>query len=299
METVVYAFEAIDQSLPYMPLAARRLLDETGRKLTLSGWLSLSVEERWEVVRAGSESTVRVEAGALVDHAIPPPSWIDPAVAVAATQPPPELASALGAARPLEAKTWHALRPLDRYALVKCTGNHDKLMRAYDEIVGGVVFSHLAPGGAARMVDVGDKTAMHRRAIATACVRTTQQVVESIGAGAAAKGDVLGASRIAGILASKRTPELIPLCHPVQTTHAALDFELDVLGGAIHVRATVEAVDRTGVEMEALVAASVAALNVYDMIKSADRWASIETVRLEEKSGGKSGDTKRPPERDG
>jgi cyclic pyranopterin phosphate synthase len=299
METVVYAFEAIDESLPYMPLAARRLLDETGRKLSLAGWLSLAIEERWQVVRAGAESAVNVQAGALVDHAVPPPSRIEPVVAVADNQPPQELASSLGTERPLDAKAWQALRPLDRYALVKCTANHDKLARAYDEIVRGVVFSHLAPGGAARMVDVGNKTAMHRRAVATACVRTTRHVVESIGAGAAAKGDVLGASRIAGILASKRTPELIPLCHPVQTTHAELDFQLDLPGGAIRVRATVEAVDRTGVEMEALVAASVAALNVYDMIKSADRWASIDAVRLEEKSGGKSGDTKRPPERGG
>jgi cyclic pyranopterin phosphate synthase len=191
------------------------------------------------------------------------------------------------------------LRPLDRYALVKCSGKPDKLRRAYDEIVRGVVFSHLAPAGEARMVDVGEKTAMHRRAVATACVRTTPQVVEAIATGAASKGDVLGASRIAGILASKRTPELIPLCHPVQTTHAAVDFELDRPGGAVRVKATVEAVDRTGVEMEALVAASVAALTVYDMIKSADRWACIETVRLEEKSGGKSGDTTRPRERGG
>jgi cyclic pyranopterin phosphate synthase len=299
METVVYAFEAIEDSLPYMPLAARRLLDETGRKLSLAGWLSLSVEERWQVARAGCAPTVLLEAAGLVDRAVPPPSRIDPAIGVGGSSPPPQLTSALGANRPLEAKAWQALRPVDRYALVKSSGKPDKLKRAYDEIVRGVVFSHLAPAGEAHMVDVGDKTAMHRRAVATACVRTTPQVVEAIATGAASKGDVLGASRIAGILASKRTPELIPLCHPVQTTRAAVDFDLDRPGGAVRVKATVEAVDRTGVEMEALVAASVAALTVYDMIKSADRWACIEAVRLEEKSGGKSGDTTRPRERGG
>jgi cyclic pyranopterin phosphate synthase len=299
METVVYAFEAIEDSLPYMPLAARRLLDETGKKLTLAGWLSLPVEERWQIARAGGAPTVLVEAAGLVDRAVPPPSRIEPMGEVSGGAPPPQLTSALGANRPLDGKVWQALRPLDRYALVKCATNRNKLGQAYEEIVRGVSFSHLAPAGEARMVDVGDKTAMHRRAVATACVRTTPQVIEAIATGAAAKGDVLGASRIAGILASKRTPDLIPLCHPVQTTHAAVDFELDPPGGAIRVKSTVEAVDRTGVEMEALVAASVAALSVYDMIKSADRWACIEAVRLEEKSGGKSGDTTRPRERGG
>jgi cyclic pyranopterin phosphate synthase len=97
-------------------------------------------------------------------------------------------------------------------------------------------------------------------------------------------------------MASKRTPELVPLCHPVHTTRAAVDFVADAARGEVLVRATVEALDRTGVEMEAMVAASVAALTVYDMIKSADRWATIDQMRLEEKSGGKSGPVVRPPE---
>ena len=145
------------------------------------------------------------------------------------------------------------------------------------------------------MVDVGGKDASSRRAVASACVCTTREVVEAVVAGRAAKGDVLGAARVAGILAAKRTPELIPLCHPVQTTRAAVDFQPDPARGRIEVTATVEAVDRTGVEMEALVAATVASLTIYDMIKSADRWASIEAVRLEAKSGGKGGDLSRPP----
>jgi cyclic pyranopterin phosphate synthase len=157
--------------------------------------------------------------------------------------------------------------------------------------------THLNDAGEARMVDVGDKKETSRRAVASALLRTTRAAVEAIAAGAVEKGDVLAAARIAGILASKRTPELVPLCHPVRTTRAEIGFELDEERGEVAVQATVEAVDRTGVEMEAMVAASVASLTVYDMIKSIDRWATIERVRLEAKSGGKSGDLRRSGER--
>ncbi len=154
--------------------------------------------------------------------------------------------------------------------------------------------THLTDAGDAHMVDVGGKAATARRAEATACVRTTPAVIESIASGGIAKGDVVAVARVAGILAAKQTAQLIPLCHPVQTTSAVVDFEPDAARGELRVRATIEALDRTGVEMEAMVAASVASLTVYDMIKSADRWASIEAVRLEAKSGGKSGPVTRP-----
>jgi cyclic pyranopterin phosphate synthase len=146
------------------------------------------------------------------------------------------------------------------------------------------------------MVDVGSKPVTFRRAVASASVRTTPEVLRALADSALPKGDVIAAARIAGILAAKRTPELIPLCHPVQTTHAAIDFVSNAPTAELRVRATVEATDRTGVEMEAMMAASVAALTVYDMIKSEDRWASIDSVRLEEKSGGKSGLLIRPGE---
>ena len=154
--------------------------------------------------------------------------------------------------------------------------------------------SHVDARGAAHMVDVGGKAATARRAEATACLRTTPAVIESIASGGIAKGDVVAVARVAGILAAKQTAQLIPLCHPVQTTSAVVEFEPDAARGELRVRATIEAFDRTGVEMEAMVAASVASLTVYDMIKSADRWASIEAVRLEAKSGGKSGPVTRP-----
>lgn len=154
--------------------------------------------------------------------------------------------------------------------------------------------THVDASGAAHMVDVGFKVATARRAVATAWVVTTSEVVAVVVGARAAKGDVLAAARIAGILAAKKTSELIPLCHPVQTTRAAVAFEPDPARGRIRVTATVEALDRTGVEMEALMAATVASLTIYDMIKGVDRWASIEAVRLEEKSGGKSGLVTRP-----
>jgi cyclic pyranopterin phosphate synthase len=297
--TVVYAFESIDDALTYMPLAVRRVLDTSGRKLSLAGWRSLGVDERWAVARAGAQPRIAVGAVETVDRAAPSPDRIAAVPDPGAAAPPAELCRALGAARALDAAAWQALRPLDRFALVKSAGKSAKLAQAYAEIVRGPVFAHLTAQGSAHMVDIGAKPVTSRRAVASARVLTTPGVVESIAAGTASKGDVVAAARIAGILASKRTSEIIPLCHPVQTTHAAVEFELDPARGLLIVTAAVEAVDRTGVEMEALVAASVAALTVYDMIKGSDRWASIQSVRLDAKSGGRSGDVTRPHERGG
>jgi len=292
----VYEFEQIDDSLPYMPLAARRVLDGLGRKLSLDGWLSLQVDDRRRVVAAGTKATLDDAVLGVLDTARPQADRIAPEPEPDETQPPPRLVATLGPARPLDVAKWRSLRALDRYALAKCAGRPEKLGHAYDEIV-GVVLSHLGRTGEAQMVDVGHKAETARRGGGTARGATPRAGGGGLASGSAAKGDVLAAARIAGILASKRTPELVPLCHPVRTTHASVDFELDAARGEIRLRAVVEAVDRTGVEMEAMVAASVASLTVYDMIKSADRWASIGAVRLESKSGGKSGDVSRPPER--
>jgi len=295
--TVVFAFESMDDALTYMPLAARRVLDASGRKLSLAGWQSLPTDRRWMVARAGAASDVPPEAVDAVDGASPSPDRIQPIPEPSFASPPPELDAALGDGRVIEIATWRALRPLDRYALVKSAGKAEKLARAYDEIVRGVVFSHLTARGEMHMLDIGAKPVTKRRAVASARVSTTRGVIESIAGGTAAKGDVLAAARVAGILASKRTADILPLCHPVQTTQAAIEFELQPEGGQLTVTAIIEAIDRTGVEMEALVAASVAALTIYDMIKSADRWASIDAVRLDAKSGGRSGDLARPPDR--
>jgi len=153
------------------------------------------------------------------------------------------------------------------------------------------VSTHLDANGAARMIDVGEKPETARSATACARVKMSAVVAARIGGNTMEKGDVLAVARIAGIMAAKRTAELIPLCHPVRLCAVAVDFTLGE--ACIDVRAQASAHDRTGVEMEALTAASVAALTIYDMCKSADRSIVIEHVRLEEKAGGKSGHFRR------
>src|SRR3984957_15529245 len=154
--------------------------------------------------------------------------------------------------------------------------------------------THIDPGGAARMVDVSEKAATERIAIAEGRVRMSAETLELVMSGNAKKGDVLGAARIAGIMAAKKTSELIPLCHPLAITKVEVDIAPDNIAPdngtpALLVRATVKVTGPTGVEMEALTAVSVACLTIYDMIKAVERGAVIEGIRLVEKSGGKSG----------
>jgi cyclic pyranopterin phosphate synthase len=148
--------------------------------------------------------------------------------------------------------------------------------------------THFDAAGHARMVDVGAKPETDRAATACARVVMRPETLRVIRDGAAAKGDVLGVARLAGIMAAKRTSELIPLCHPLPITAVSVDLQADG-EEAVAVTATVRTTGRTGVEMEALVAASIAALTVYDMCKSLDRGMRVEAVRVVEKSGGKSG----------
>jgi cyclic pyranopterin phosphate synthase len=149
--------------------------------------------------------------------------------------------------------------------------------------------THLDRDGQARMVDVGDKTATDRRARARAIVKLTPAAARTVQAGDAPKGDVLGVARIAGIQAGKRTSELIPLCHPLALSFLGVEGAIDVERGEIELIAEARTTGPTGVEMEALTAASVAALTVYDMVKGIERGAEIASVALLEKSGGRSG----------
>lgn len=151
--------------------------------------------------------------------------------------------------------------------------------------------THLDPLGRARMVDVTPKDPTHRRAIARGRVNMEPETTSLIARGAVAKGDVLAVARIAGIQAAKRTPDLLPLCHQLMVGAIVINFELG--DNYIEVEATVDTVDRTGVEMEALTACSVAALTIYDMCKSADKNMVITDVALWEKTGGRSGTYKR------
>lgn len=149
--------------------------------------------------------------------------------------------------------------------------------------------THFDAGGEAHMVDVGAKEETHRVARATGSVHMKPETLALVRSGAAKKGDVLGVARIAAIQAAKRTGELIPLCHPLALTRVAVDIELDEQASAVTMTATVETRGRTGVEMEALTAVSVGLLTIYDMCKAVDRGMRIDSIRLLEKSGGKSG----------
>ena len=151
--------------------------------------------------------------------------------------------------------------------------------------------THLDESGAARMVDVSSKEVTRRRAAARAFVRMAPETAAAVAAGDAPKGDVLGAARIAGIQAAKQTGALIPLCHPLGLDH--VDVRAEVVEGGVRIEAEASVAGRTGVEMEAMVAASVAALTVYDMVRGIERGVSIEAVELIAKSGGRSGDWRR------
>jgi cyclic pyranopterin phosphate synthase len=155
--------------------------------------------------------------------------------------------------------------------------------------------THLDDAGRARMVDVGGKDVTARRALARAVVRMSAATVAAVRDGDAPKGDVLGPARIAGIQAAKRTWELIPLCHQLPLSFVDVAAEVDAGAGCVVLTAEARTTAQTGVEMEALTAASVAALTVYDMVKGLERGVTIEQVALLEKSGGRSGDWRREP----
>ena len=154
-------------------------------------------------------------------------------------------------------------------------------------------FTHFDDGGRARMVDVGAKAATARRAVAAGRVLLSPETFDLIKSGGVRKGDVLTVAQIAGIMGAKRTPDIIPMCHPVAISGANLDLALDEERNSVEITARVSCSGATGVEMEALTAVTVAALTVYDMCKAVQRDIEITDIRLVEKSGGKSGDYRR------
>jgi len=154
----------------------------------------------------------------------------------------------------------------------------------------GTGLTHLDESGTARMVDVGDKGVTRREARAGAWIKMTRATLDLVTSGSLPKGDAFATARIAGIQAAKKTWELIPLCHPLRLDSVEVDFHVDLESSRIRVESVARATDRTGVEMEALMAASVAALTVYDMCKAVERGIEIESLGLLSKSGGKSGE---------
>lgn len=285
----LYQFDGVDERLNLVPLAARRALDRAGLKLSLEGWRSLALEARRTITEAGSRAMVDVAPViALARRAEPAPEAIEPVDEPPTDEPPPEVT--------LAPAVWSSLSALDRFALAKVVrrGRPERIRAAYDEIVGHTESStHLAPGGGVRMVDVSQKQPTARSAVAESRVRMNPDAFARLTRADAPKGDVLGTARLAGIMAAKRTSDIVPLCHPVALTHIGVDLALQPEAGSVQITVTVEALDRTGVEMEALVAASAAALTVYDMLKAFDRAMEIGPTRLLAKSGGRSGDYRR------
>jgi cyclic pyranopterin phosphate synthase len=159
-------------------------------------------------------------------------------------------------------------------------------------MTGQGALTHVDASGAARMVDVSAKEPTNRPALATGIVRTTAEVIGLLQDGNLPKGDALATARIAGIMAAKRTPDLIPLCHPIAISGVTVDLQLSQT--EVRISATVRTTDRTGVEMEALTAVSVAGLTLHDMIKAVDPAAVLDAVRVERKDGGKTGTWTRP-----
>jgi cyclic pyranopterin phosphate synthase len=328
--SVIYAFEEIGSDLDLVPIAARRALDHAGLRLSLEGWRSLPVEERRHIAVAGGTDTVDTSiVASAVRRARPQPTQIPTGTDPSPRHPPEGLARLLTASgRSIDAKQWAALRALDRFALAhahrRSTARNEPgiLGAAFDEIVAVQIAqapavkdgsgtrpkvstdpppaesptnlsSHLGPSGEVRMVDVAPKTATQRRAVATATVRMRPETAARLGRGEVPKGEVLATARVAGVMAAKRTPELVPLCHTVALTHVSVQIEVSASAGTALVTATAEAVDRTGVEMEAMMAVSIASLTIYDMLKGIDREMTIEDVKLLEKSGGRSGHFRR------
>jgi cyclic pyranopterin phosphate synthase len=287
---MIYRFEELDETLDLVPMAARRALDRAGCKVSLEAWRATPLSLRRRVSQAGVATEVDALAvrNALTEGKIPCEAVAAPGEP-AREAIPSDLESVL--APLLSDESWRSLSPLDRYALAKVarkSGVSERLSRALSEIV--IIpeprLTHLSARGEAHMVDVGAKGESLRRAVARAHVRMQGATVERLRSGSTPKGDVLAVARIAGIQAAKRTPELIPLCHAVRLTRVTVEIHLEPTG--VRIDAAAEALDRTGVEMEALVAASTAALTVYDMLKGIDRGMKLE-VALEEKMGGASG----------
>ena len=295
-----FPFEETNDDLIWIPLAARRALDAAGLKLSLAAWRGLGMSLRKALIAAGVAPAVSTETvERLLKSAQPQPGRSAPRPEPDAARVPDELAAALGERASELAPCWAALEPLERYALEKLVprregGRPGKLLAAHDHFVKRRTRpSHLDERGEARMVDVSEKPATRRIAVARARLSIRRETLDALASGRIEKGDPLAAARIAGIQAAKRTPELIPLCHGVALTSVDVALELVAEPPSVLVTTTARAFDRTGVEMEALVAASIAALTLYDMLKSIDREMSIGDVTLLEKSGGRSGHYRR------
>lgn len=293
-----FAFEGAGDDLTLLPLAARRALDVAGVKLSLAAWQGLPLERREALVVLGGADRIPAAAvRALLVDASPTPGVIPPLDEADLVRCDATAVALLGPGRPLEL-AWGALPPLARFALrhLARRGDPARIAAAYDELVGAPRLAHLDASGEAHMVDVGEKPVTLRRAVARARVCMLPATARLLEEGSLPKGDALATARLAGIMAAKRTSDLVPLCHPIGLTRVTVDLRVEADEGRVVVVAATETRDRTGVEMEAMVAASAAALTLYDMLKGVERGIRIEDVVLLEKLGGRSGHYRREGE---
>lgn len=291
------------RDLTLMPMAARRALDWAGQRLPLAAWQALSSDARQVLVRLGAEAQVDI---AQVRQAMAPVAAraeaISPVPDPPASSPPTDVSGAFATVGPISDATWQALTPLGRYALAKVAVKKrpERLQAAYREIVGTLsphstglpstgLSPHLSEQGGVHMVDVASKPITHRSALAETLVTLGPDTFQRLLARDIPKGDVLGIAQTAGIMAAKKTADLIPLCHPIALTRVEVNL-LPIAPDRVQITARVEAHERTGVEMEAMTAVSVAALTLYDMLKALDKGITLGPTRLLAKSGGKSGD---------
>ncbi len=289
----LFDFDTSDPSLHLLPLCARRALDAAGIKLSLAAYQSLCVPDRYALAQCGTEEHVELEQVRLITKRAQGdvstlPVRLDPD----GTTVPEEVSQVLGPTRPIPEKVWQNLSTLERYVLVKVTarGKPARIQACYDEIIGArQLSSHLQPQGGVTMVSVSGKAETARSARAESYVTMSSEAYERLVRAHVPKGDVLGTARLAGIMASKKTADLIPLCHPLPLEHAEVNFQFIPEKSQVRIECKVDVFGRTGVEMEALLGASTAALTIYDMLKSIDRGLVIGPTRLIEKSGGRSG----------
>lgn len=300
-----YGFDEAGTVLERLPLAARRSLDEAGVQISLEEWQSIPLSQREELVKSGTSEQISRETviQALVGVSYRTMVSRDILSSLAPVASLVEMYAQFGALTPA---IWTSLSQLDRYALDKIAERvsarveagdktraegEKRLQAAYLEIVGHTQIStHVRAQGGVQMVNVGVKAVTKRRAEAQSRVAMSSEAFAMLAAHQVPKGDVLATARIAGIMAAKRTSDLIPLCHVLALTHVSVDLKLREEQHEVVIVACVETVGKTGVEMEALVAASTAALTVYDMLKGTDRGMEIGPTRLVSKSGGASGD---------
>lgn len=294
----LFRFERVDERLESLPWATRRVLDRLGLRIQTDAYAALPARVRQVLALCGSSEPPDLErARTLLEGVELSISRVEQAFEPPWDQPSDVVAQALTQARPLSAKLWQSLSGLERYVLHRiCAQGHQTLLEeAYAEIVGlRRASTHLSPRGGVVMVSVADKTETQRHALAECWLRMNEDAFAQLQADAGPKKDILATARLAGILGTKKTADLIPLCHPLPLLHAEVDFELEETELRVRVTCSVIVVARTGVEMEALCGAQLAALTVYDMLKSVDRAMVIGPCRLLFKSGGQSGNFQAP-----